>query len=167
MIGAPIRPQASAGPGQVRTTPFLPGLRALLDLVWFPNWTALLTTLPADAGCGSVPRPHPEEAARKSLGGQRAPAGARSRGLACPSRNSRRGDRHRSGLRLPKLATPGWLFRGLFATPPKARGEAKVAPACRVFRIASCQDSALRRSERYAIVPRKALWCGCRGIERV
>lgn len=50
---------------------------------------------------------------------------------------------------------PSWLSRGLSATHPKARGEAKVAPAGQVFRIASSLDSALRRLGRYAIVPRK------------
>ena len=157
----------SAGRVRGRTTPLLPETGHAVGLGVVPELGSV-----ADDTAGPTPAAGPspartlEYAARKSLGGQRAPAGACSRGLPCPSRNSRRGDGRRSGLRLPRLATPGWLSRGLSATHPKARGEAKVAPACQVLRIAFCLDSSLRRLGRYAIVPRKALRCGCRRIER-
>lgn len=57
--------------------------------------------------------------------------------VLCPALNLWGSVRHRSGTPHSMLVLSGRLSRGLSATPPKVRREAKRRPACRVSRMAA------------------------------
>lgn len=158
---------ASAGRVRVRTTPLLPETGHAVGSGVVPELDSVADDPPGQRRLRARPPlapsigPHGNSLAGNGL--PREPAGG-----VCLARPGTRGE--------VIGAAPGCASRscrrlaGFFAVSPrrprKPRGEAKVAPAGQILRIASCLDSSLRRLGRYAIVPRKALRCGCRRIER-